>query len=763
MAIAPLPLIDACLDGDIERVCALVDATHRTQEYYSHYIAIHAATIAILDSEPPVEAYRKLRRVLDHPVSHPQIFLLLLRYASLVAIRLRHYDEAERWIEAIGRIDSTELPPTLKSAALMTEAALHETKGDFSLAYARCGAAMETELAAPSAFWAGLKSLRAYYGICCHEFATAERDIRDIEAHETLHSNLCAPLLALRVQLCCESGLVEKGLALLDAVLAEDAGIGRRRLVTYCVQLLLKAGRLDEAAVMLDQADNSEPETLTTAMSQTLRAIEALAHQEVDAARGYGRAAIRSLDHGVPMDFDLSLRTLAMAELAARRPSEARRILIRLDPGESKTPAQLLWARLHLLEGNPHRAAIHFRRVVGLGPTYLVDSLRYAFELSAHQLAQLQEAVQSEVIVKQVPIPPNQGPTVLVGDKPVPLVGHSDAIRRIVAQASAFATLPAPVLITGETGTGKDVVARLLHAESLRAAQAFLPVNCGALSDTLIESELFGHVKGAFTGAARDHEGLFVAAGAGTIFLDEVHAMSPRLQAALLRVLENGEVRPVGSSRFQRTDARVLAATNESLQKLMTSGRFRTDLYYRLAKLKVNIPPLRDRPDDIVPLARHFLREFFGNQDFVLGDDLIEAMKCHPWPGNVRQLRNEIERIILTAGERRVLTAQLLDLDGHTSVREQSASPLLKPLDDEVRGAGSNLPRVGRRHMHSRRRRLRELIDQHEHLTRAEVVQLLECSPNTATRDLRALEQAGYIRRVHTSAHLRTSYFVRNV
>ncbi len=742
----------------MERVCAIVDSTPRTHDLHEHFIAIHSAVLGLLDPARPVNAYRKLRAALSGPVPDPAVFLLLVRYGSLVAVRLHRHEEAEKILKRVDELDGQAVPAAPRAGVLLSRAALNEAQSDFRGAFECCTAALALELKVPSPFWVGLKSHRAHYGICCHHFEQAGADIRDIERHEHLRPNVAAPLLALKTHRCCESGLVEQGLAMLDAASGEDAGMGRRQYVALCVQLLLKADRLDEASVMLDQAQ-SEPSTLSRAMNGTLRAMESLAQKDVQAARGHARASVRGLDRGEPVDFDLSMRTLASAELAGSRASEARRIMLRLDPDKTKPQARMLWARLLLLEDDLSGAVEHFQQAAKLGAAYLTDAVRWAFELSAHDLARLLEQTQVEAEAS----PPRASPERPAADArdrtaPIQLVGHSETMQRVRANIEAFGPLSAPVLIAGQTGTGKDVVARLLHANSHRAASPFMPINCGALSDTLIESELFGHVKGAFTGAARDHDGLFVAAGAGTIFLDEIHAMSARLQAALLRVLENGEVRPVGSSQIRNTRARVIAATNESLKRLMESGRFRADLYYRLAKLQVHMPTLHERPQDIPALARHFLRDVFGQLDLGLGEDLIEAMKRHPWPGNVRQLRNELERIVLMAGRRRVLTADLFEADGAAPAPPGGAAPLMATPD------ASPAPppiEVSRRHTHNRRRRLRELVDQYERITRAEVVQLLGCSPNTATRDLRALEKEGTIKRVLTSAHLRTSYFVK--
>jgi len=217
-------------------------------------------------------------------------------------------------------------------------------------------------------------------------------------------------------------------------------------------------------------------------------------------------------------------------------------------------------------------------------------------------------------------------------------------------------------LFVGETGTGKELLARLLHQASDRAHAAFLAQDCGALTETLLDSELFGHVKGAFTGAVNTHPGLFVLADGGTIFLDEIENMSAALQAKLLRVLETGEVRPVGGSKVRRVDVRVIAATNQELLDAVQRGRLRADLYYRLSTFPITIPPLRARREDILPLAESFrlkAEQMLRRHTTGFDADSRAQLYAHDWPGNVRELRNTIERSILFANDDAPLVVRL--------------------------------------------------------------------------------------------------------
>jgi DNA-binding NtrC family response regulator len=226
------------------------------------------------------------------------------------------------------------------------------------------------------------------------------------------------------------------------------------------------------------------------------------------------------------------------------------------------------------------------------------------------------------------------------------LSGRSAAMRELTALIRKVAFSRSSVLVQGESGTGKEVVARTIHFHGNRAAKAFVPINCAAIPEGLLESELFGHVRGAFTGAHTSHKGLFVAAEGGTLFLDEIGDMGMALQAKLLRVLQDREVRPVGGSESISIDVRIIAATHRDLETAIAEGRFREDLYYRLAVIPMRIPPLRERPDDIAALAEVFLRKHDETGFLRLSPDALPLLLAHPWRGNARELENVIERAI---------------------------------------------------------------------------------------------------------------------
>jgi len=229
---------------------------------------------------------------------------------------------------------------------------------------------------------------------------------------------------------------------------------------------------------------------------------------------------------------------------------------------------------------------------------------------------------------------------------PAGFICHSSAMRHVLETAAVVAPSLAPVLILGPSGAGKEMIARLIHAWSPRAEGPLVVANCAGLPETLIESELFGHTRGAFTGAAQARQGFFRAAHGGTLFLDEIGELPRHLQPKLLRAIESGEITPVGSEAPVRVEVRVVAATNRDLAEAVAQGRFRDDLYYRINVVELHVPPLAERHEDILPLARHFAAEFSGVA-VRLSPQAENCLLAHPWPGNVRELRNAIHRACL--------------------------------------------------------------------------------------------------------------------
>ncbi|MDP1827508.1 MAG: sigma-54 dependent transcriptional regulator [Archangium sp.] len=272
------------------------------------------------------------------------------------------------------------------------------------------------------------------------------------------------------------------------------------------------------------------------------------------------------------------------------------------------------------------------------------------------------------------------------------LVGRSRALRSLEAHMQRVAESPLPVLVRGESGTGKELVARGIHELGARRSRPFVAVNCSAVPATLLESELFGHVKGSFTGATGARRGLFAEADGGSLFLDEIGDMAIELQARLLRVLQDGMVRPVGADQQRATDVRIIAATHQDLEARIKTGLFRADLYYRLNVVRLEVPPLRERAEDIAPLAAHFLERARARSPHLRAKGFSTAaltvLERFPWPGNVRELESTVERLCLHADDEVIseasVRAELPQVPGSSVINQGLASRwTLRRLEDE--------------------------------------------------------------------------------
>ena len=269
------------------------------------------------------------------------------------------------------------------------------------------------------------------------------------------------------------------------------------------------------------------------------------------------------------------------------------------------------------------------------------------------------------------------------------IIGRSAGIKRVFELIEKVAPTDASVLIQGESGTGKELVAQALHYSSHRAERPFVPINCAAIPPDLLESELFGHAKGAYTGAVATTEGLIREAHGGTLFLDEISELAPALQVKLLRVIQERQVRPLGSTRIFHTDVRFVAASNRDLNIATERGQFRADLYYRLNVINIHVPPLRERAEDIELLAEHFVAEHsrrLGKRISALSTDLKQLLKAYRWPGNVRELENVVERAVILADDATLSARDFTDLAmfaSHGSEAEAAADTLATPLSIE--------------------------------------------------------------------------------
>jgi DNA-binding NtrC family response regulator len=340
-----------------------------------------------------------------------------------------------------------------------------------------------------------------------------------------------------------------------------------------------------------------------------------------------GMAAVKALERGGPYDaalLDLKMPGLTGIEVLGkiRHVSPETQVVILTGQASVDTAVQAL--RLGAFD-------------------YLTKPCKWAeLEVILNRIAERRD-LANKAVALETRLRASEGTPTLIGDGPL-----MASIRKLI---DTVAPTDATVMILGETGTGKELIARNLHDKSRRAGGPFIPVNCGALPENLVESELFGHRKGAFTGADTNRKGLFEVANGGTLFLDEVGELDKSVQVKLLRFLECGEIRRVGENDPFRVDVRVLCATNRSLRDMVANDQFREDLFFRLNTFEIALPPLRDRKSDIPALALHLLKRFAPRKhESALTPEVIEALKEHEWPGNVRELANAIERAAILAG-----------------------------------------------------------------------------------------------------------------
>ena len=481
---------------------------------------------------------------------------------------------------------------------------------------------------------------------------------------------------------------------------------------------------------------------------------------------------------------DFLEHVLVRAELAMGNARAAKRLLVQLrEQGTEMYIDDLYFARAERLLGNHTAAARHFAKLKESISRYEAKGrLNFEIQMACElQPADLIELASSAPRSADTPSMTTHGSAPKPQKSAATIVSRSEPMKEVTRAIEKFSQFELPVLITGETGTGKELVSRAIHDRGPRQAEPFIPINCSAIPDTLIESELFGHASGAFTGARSAHTGIFRDAGSGTVFLDEIADISPRLQVALLRVLETNEVRPVGSSTTFRITCRVIAATNRELLDLVREGAFREDLYFRLQRLEIHIPPLRRRPEDIELLVRHFLNaEREGEEPAEPSPELTQWMERHPWRGNVRELRNTVERMRIMNSEKRYY--DLDDLLRHDSPLLQEP-PLLaakEETESATQPSESKEVEVSRRDWRSevtpeavhaflehervdlrRQKQILQMLEQTPKIKISEVAAFLGVSRSTAVRDLNALSRRGEIKKVSPTASSRSNYYTK--
>jgi len=710
----------------------------------------------------------------------PELLLLMLSRWAELSCRLGKPSDAEALVQRALPLISERTHPEIRASVMFVQSTLADTTGN-----KRKREDILTEI---TRLLPQHSPRRKFYTWeLAMLLARQGRGIENRDLVKELHwqSNERLPMsrvLFVEFANAVETGAVREATTLGSQI---DAGtrLGRNVLPEYMgyralLQLLHAYSRTPAA--------DSEPPPRRAAPGWVAVIEALLAHETGEALRLARLDAERVLESIFAAGFDSF--NLVRTELSAGTSEGALRVLrLREARGNKHYLDDFFMARVENLSGSRKAASDYFANALRSAEKYeatqrLDFEIRLSCELSNADVIRMAQAAEKK---KTRTLRPSSPATRRREKRPPSpsgidqVLGRSAAIRDVREAVQRFSELDAPLLITGETGTGKDLVARIIHDISSRSRSPFIPVNCASLTETLLESELFGHERGAFTGAEKASSGLFEEAGKGTILLDEIGDISPRLQIGLLRVLETGEIRAVGSARSRKINCRIIAATNADLDDQARSERFRTDLLFRLHRLGLHIPPLRERPEDILLLARHFfdIGRPVGTHA-AMSEELTDAIRQYDWPGNVRELRNVIERMRLMHSDK--LSYDINDLGlkfQYQEGRAQSAPPAT-PSPSLPEEAGIP-PRVGRgplqpsptpsneivtllksgRSQLRRLERLKELFNQHRRLTRSEVARILEVSPNTATKYLKVLCGEGFIRRIEPSASTRSHYF----
>ena len=375
--------------------------------------------------------------------------------------------------------------------------------------------------------------------------------------------------------------------------------------------------------------------------------------------------------------------------------------------------------------------------------------LTYAMELSPDLVFDLLMPNENLMVSEKPPPANSHFQSELLPKGIHAIVGSTTQMIEIKRKVLKYANIQRPILIVGETGAGKEIIAKAIHQESDFCNQPFLAINCGSLTDTLLQSELFGYEPGAFTGAISEHKGIFEMAGEGTVFLDEFGEMSQKLQISLLRVLENNEILRVGGTKIKKIKCRIIAATNSNIEDLISRKLFREDLYHRLKQFVITVPPLREHKKDIEELIHFFLEKFGNKQE--LSPLLMKKFLEYSWPGNIRELKNELDRIKIICGNKPIINIEDVDIEWI-----QKTDPLDNPKQITIREVANLVngkdhiihQRIQQKKLKSidkRRLKIKELFEQYKKLTRAQIAEALEISPLTATKDLHHLCDEGFI------------------
>lgn len=781
------PVVEAYL----RRKPNLIDALRNMPEPRSPIVQAMLCLREALGNEQAAAAALRIAETVPTQVEDKHLHFLFLNFWAMVSLEVNQYSQTKVLIHRAESLISPDTPVEFRMFLLNTKAELASWRGDKEKPLDAYNQSLKL-ISSDSPHYRMMIWQKAIFlsTLGCGE--EMEKDLNWLleRCDEVFKpSRVALP----RFYNCVETGRAEEAMVFLaeveqDSVVTEIES-DHIRAKKIILDLMLGRWKPD-ASRWDDLAHGGKDESSSPSWAHsTYYLLENHPEEALSEARKYMRV---QPDYYIRTEFFPGF-ALIRAELALGNGEAARRLLDkRREVRNVNYLDDFFLARVELLAGNNEVAARHFAAVIEACKRYKAEprldfEMSLACELSAGEVMRLTSlAMETPVSLdtKRKPGPPPVAKELRGIER---LLGNSPAITGIQNTVTQVAPLDVPVLIIGETGTGKELVARAIHETGPREEEAFLAINCGAIAESLLQSELFGHEKGSFSGAEKAYKGIFEEAGNGTVFLDEIGAISPQLQVVLLRVLETNEIRPVGSATPRRFDCRIIAATNAPLGQLVEENRFRKDLFFRLRRLEIQIPPLRERTDDILSLAYHFLDE--GRPEGIQArmlPELEKALLHHPWLGNVRELRNEIERMRLMNSDKLLYEPKDIRLEGQEFPDQMKApfkdapDALKESLDAEViTDSASPLPSEKASSFHSekaskgeieeflrqgkskgrRLERLRSLFRDHQWLARKEIMKLLSISQATATNDLKKLCREGFVEKIMPNASPRSHYF----
>lgn len=692
-----------------------------------------------------------------HP--DPNLYLLFIISSILYLALYDQFEKANSLCSIGSSLSFEEIHPMIKAYFVQSQSRLNRFEGNLIKSNKLMNEAMSLVPKKDfryNVFWVNFAALQAAQG----KLKESGKYLSGLQA-PTTEIHLLREIQS-KIDNCIQTGGYQEGLPLFNELKIGWERIEEgnpHRFTIYQDLFKIISGDFEESSYQVEPSQH---------FANCLNALsvgkieEAIKYHQILLKSNWPKAYMSNFVDYLPIHFELCLGKKSMAKFLLQEKIKKGNVLFLDD---------LFLGRIQLLENDGEGANQTFSRLIENVNRYdamkrLAFELQFAKEMKLPNVLALMNGRKSVEIIT-----PGKGKLkttveTFEEDKGVScLIGNSAIINDVKNLIKKYAKINAPILVTGETGTGKELVAQAIHQEGLNPLEPFLAINCGALTDSLLQSELFGYEEGAFTGAQKQRKGIFEAAGKGTVFLDEFGDISPKLQVSLLRVLEASEIRLIGSTKTRKIDCKIVIATNVDLHQSVAAEKFREDLFFRLARFEIKLPALKERKEDIPELINYFLwlnTRDDSNQKS-LTNELLSRLTSYHWPGNIRELKNEIDRLCILNPNVEIFSLEHFDV---THLQEQVGTSKQSRIiisnetfqnespDNAILGVIQKGFPVEQRH-----NQLKQLFKQYKKLTRSQIMEITKVGPSTATKDLLALQTAGIITRRSPTKSPRTDYF----